>query len=124
MKLIIFLDKDQDKSNEDKETLAKLSAGNLYYQLSKEDQDKISEEEESFLNGIIIETSTLTKTNKPIVFNYYKISHTPTIVFSNESEVIYHWEKIPNLSEIVKSMVSYFKILKLSELDYDYDPEE
>lgn len=124
MKLIIFLDKDIRNSEEELKTLSQLSKGNLYYQLDKAQQELISEQEESFLNSILIETVTTTKTYKPIVFNYYKITSTPTIIFSNEDEVVYRWDKIPNLPEIVKSMVSYFKILKLSELDYDYDPEE
>jgi len=124
MKLIIFLDKETSLSDEEKTELAKLSSGNLYGQLTDDEKLKLDDDEESFLAGVFVETSIRSEEKKPIVFNYYKIDRTPSIIFLSENEMVYHWESIVTLSEIVKSMVSYFRILKMSSMDYDYDPEE
>jgi len=124
MKLNIFLDKKELLTTNEEKEIADISKGNLYDQLSEEEKEKIYEDEESFLGGVYVETTIKNGDKNPIIFNYYKITKTPTIIFSNEDEVIYRWENVPTLSEITKSMVSYFRILKLNSLDYNYDPEE
>jgi hypothetical protein len=124
MKLIIFLDSKDTLSEKENKIINGILGGNLYSKLPQEIKDTISEDEQSTINNLFVERVTKSKSIKPMFFNYYKIVETPTVLFLNDSEVVYRWDKIPDLSDIIKSVISYFRILKLNSLDYNYDPEE
>lgn len=125
MKLIVFIKRDNKENSEQTDLILKLTRGNLLDGLTNEQRNDIAEDIQSMISSIPIDKQIEGKGHSPIMINLYRIKEYPTIIFTNGGELIYRWDKrVPTIEEIVTSIKNYIKILKLEEMDYNYDPEE
>lgn len=125
MKLIIFVEKDNEECEKQTDSILKLTQGNLLSQLPKERLDNIDEDIQVMITNLVIDRQIKTKITCPIIFNRYSIKTYPTTAFLYNEEVVFKWEHtVPNVEEVVQSVKNYIKLLKLEEIDYNYDPEE